>query len=113
MMRLFRRYILGGKTDTTEGTLFAFLIGVAWMTAIIVLEAMGFDMGNVIEPVGWYLAATVSAFTGAKVARFMKAPQGAQEPGQGAQDGFPGDPLPPEQDAPPDGPHSGREIYPR
>jgi hypothetical protein len=117
MMKLFRRYILGGKSDKTEGTLLAFLIGVAWMTAIIVLEALEFDMSKVIEPVGWYLAATVGAFTGATTAHHLFPGGHAHPPPQGGPEGYPEGDYPPE-DWPAGQPaagaprSSGREVYP-
>jgi len=85
MMKLFRRYILGGLSDKTEGTLFAFLIGVAWATWAIWETATGTDMSAAWPFLTAYGMATVAAFTGATVVGHLKPTQsatGLREAGQ-------------------------------
>lgn len=89
MMKLFRRYMLGGNSDKTEGTLLAFLISVLWFTWIIWLESQGVDMSRVIEPTAWVLAATVAAFTGVSTAHHLFPRGGAHQPPQGGREGYP------------------------
>ena len=103
MMRLFRRYVLGGKSDKTEGTLLAFLIGVAWFTFIIWKVSRGVDMEPVIAPTAWVLAATVGAFTGVTSLNHLKPPQPPQVPGQGGPEGYPEGDAPWGAETPPDG----------
>lgn len=98
MMRLFRRYVLGGKSDKTEGTLLAFLIGVAWVTWIIWHTSRGADMTPVIGLASTYMVTTVAAFTGATVVHHLRPK--ADRP-SGLDDGFNGDPVEPQQEKQP------------
>jgi hypothetical protein len=89
MMKLFRRYILGGKSDKTEGTLLAFLIGVAWVTYAVVQTARGVDMEAAWPFLTAYTLTTVAAFTGAAVVHHLKPPAPGAAPGQGGQARYP------------------------
>ena len=110
MMRLFRRYILGGKSDKTEGTLLAFLTAVAMASFVVWKVAKGIDMSSVTGMVSAFLLTSVAALTGATVVGHLKPHAPPQGPWQGAQDGYPegdGTPCP---DAPLEGPNSGRTV---
>ena len=89
MMKLFRRYVLGGRSDKTEGTLMAFLIGVAWVTYAVVQTARGVDMAAAWPFLTAYTLTTVAAFTGAAVVGHLKPRHGRAEWAENGQGGYP------------------------
>ncbi len=88
-MKLFRRYVLGGTSDKTEGTLLAFLVGVVWVTWIIWKVSQGVDMSSVIGLAGTYIVTTVAAFTGAAVVGHFKPPARPDVAVRSGSDGYP------------------------
>lgn len=96
MMNLFRRYILGGISDKTEGTLLAFLIGVGWVTYALVQSARGHEMAAAWDFLTLYMMTVVVAFTGATVVGYLKPRAGGSVlPGDGQVAGGVGGWVPP------------------
>ena len=110
MMKLFRRYILGGLSDKTEATLFAFLIAVGMAGFVIWKVAEGQDMSAVTGMVSAFLLATVTAVTGATIAGHLKPAQSATGLREDGQGGYPDGGWLPENETPPAGANGGRTV---
>ena len=74
MLKLFMRVVFGGLSNKREATLFAFLIGVAWVSFTIWKVAQGVDMSAVVGLVTAYALGSLAALTGTTALHHIKRP---------------------------------------
>ena len=88
MLNIFMKYVLGGKSNKREISLFAFLVSLGWTSYYLYHIARGVDMSEASGLITMFLTVTFAGCVGTTSLHFMKPDKVEEEPGETIKDPF-------------------------